>query len=116
VLCPHGQERSPGAVCNWPDSLVTVAEVEHLLNVLDLRGVLGVVDHWDHGTGVRDALGQRDLPLVTCSAMGNTEVNFQLDMLQLDSFEQVRKAGVCLDVVNSSPWFVLLDLALPMAV
>jgi hypothetical protein len=113
----HGGSSERGAQQgSWPDSTVTEAEVACLMDVLDLRGVFGVVDLWAHGSGVRDAFARKSLPVVTNNTCGGDHCDFQLDALQLRSYLKLQEAGVCLDVVISAPWLVLLDLALPMAV
>jgi hypothetical protein len=87
-----------------------------LLDAIDLRGVFGVVDLWAHGSGVRDVFARKRLPVVSNDAGGSSHADFRLDALQLESYKELKEADVCLDVVISAPWFVLLDLALPMAV
>jgi hypothetical protein len=114
---PGGTFELEALTRSWPDSCATQAEVETLLQVLDLRGVFGVLDPWAHSTVVQATLRQRGLPVVTnWGGARSAPTSHQYDTLQLEGWDSLRRQGVCLDVVISSPWFVLLDLALPVAV
>ena len=114
---PGGEHELKALSRSWPDSCATQAEVESLLKVLDLRGVFGVLDPWAHSTVVQDTLERRGLPVVTnWGGAGDVPTSHRYDALQLEGWDSLRRQGVCLDVVISSPWFMLLDLALPMAV
>ncbi len=113
---PGGALENKAVQDRWAGSLVTTRDVAPLLQLLDLRGIIGVVDPWAYGDGVKEAFAEHGLPVVTnLPESAGHRADVRMDCLMPANMEELRRR-MPMDVVISSPWFVLLDLALPLAV
>jgi hypothetical protein len=99
-----------------PDARVTAAEVGALLEVLDFVSVYGVLEPWADGDGVYRAFAERGMHAWTCNAVEGSGAHFCMDPVQPGTYRALKERGVCLEAIVSSPWFSVLDVALPLAV
>ena len=91
-------------------------EVERLVECVDLSRFRRGVDMWSGNGTIAAALSDYGITLVNNDLDHNKAAGYHLDALQPSSYKAIGDAVPgALDLVVSSPWFSLLDLALPLA-
>ena len=107
----EGQPR-PGE----PECVATLhAEVLPLLAHVDLRGVGVVLDPWCGTQGIAATLRAHGLSVLTNDINPSHPADSHGDALQPSFYSALAAQGL-VDVVVTSPRFILADLALPLAV
>jgi hypothetical protein len=114
-LVPGGRDFAVYTRMQDPESMVTEGEVETLFRVLDLSIVMSVVDLWSSGGNIKRVFASHKGYVYENHPSNEVAAEFHLDPTQPESYSKLRKAGVTVDAVVCAPWFVLLDLLLPLA-
>ena len=92
--------------------LTTTAEVQSLLEAIDFGCVNSIADMFAGENNISQALGRA---VVTNDINPAMDTDYHLDALQPETYWNIRqKHGM--DAVVTSPYFSVLDLALPLAV
>jgi len=107
-----GQPRPGEAEC----VITQPEEVLPLLEAVDLSQCACVFDPWAGTGGVGVALRQAGLQVVSNDINRVHDAHYHLDALQPGTYRRVEQDHGRLDAVVCSPWFRVLDLALPLAV
>jgi len=109
----HEGQHTPGQ----PECVVTQpAEVVPLLEAVDLSHCSYVFDPWSGTGGVPLALRAKSLSVVCNDINVRHVADFHLDALQPVTYRKVEHVHGRPDAIVCSPWFRVLDLALPLAV
>jgi transposase InsO family protein len=90
-------------------------EVTPLLSQVDFSAVRVVVEPWCGTGGVTARLQECGVMIHTNDRDPQREAQTHLDALQPGTWRQWQVEWGCIDAVVTSPWFTLLDLALPLA-
>jgi transposase InsO family protein len=100
-----------------PECVVTQpAEVDPLLETIDLSHCLYVFDPWSGTGGVQLALRAQSISVVCNDINVTHDAHYHLDALQPSTYHKVTHVHGRPDAIVCSPWFRVLDLALPLAV
>ena len=91
------------------------AEVEVLLQQVDLVHAGTIVDMWSGTNGIASVLAEHGLSCHTNDLNPSVEAHTHHDALQPGSYEAVRLARG-MDCIVISPWYCVLDLAIPLAI
>ena len=98
-----------------PMAPTTPGEVRALLELLDFSQIGTVVDPWA-GTGtIKAELNRHGIPVVSNDLNFAYAADMHEDALQPVFYQRVSQLAP-IDVVVTSPWFAILDLALPLVV
>ena len=90
-------------------------EVACLLEAMDFSYCATIVDLWAGQNSIQQAFKQCGYSVITNDLNSAAATDYHLDALQPATYQQLQqKHG--LDAIVISPWFALLDLALPLAV
>ena len=109
-------QRDGQATPNQPECVSTIAaELEPLLQVVDFSKCTGVLDPWS-GTGtVARVFRQKGYMTYRNDVFEGHEAERHEDALQPGFYRRVQDVW-SYDAIVASPWFAMLDLALPLAV
>jgi hypothetical protein len=100
-----------------PECVQTLpAEVAPLLDALDLSSCVHIVDPWCGTGGVFAACAERGLSIVRNDINPRYDAEFHMDALQPAFYQALHARGIVPDAIVMSPWFRVLDIALPLAV
>jgi hypothetical protein len=99
-----------------PECVVTSqGEMDALLRCVDLSSMATIIDPFSGTQGVANALRARGLQVITNDINPSHQADMHLDALQPHFYRVLQAKGV-VDAIVMSPWFAVLDLALPLAV
>jgi hypothetical protein len=90
-------------------------EVRELLLAVDFTDCRAILDPFAGENNIRDAFNAHALDVVTNDINQRLEADYHLDALQPSSYETMQLDQE-LDAVVMSPFFTVLDVALPLAV
>ena len=102
------------AYSNLPRVTTKDEEVARLLEVVDLSAFPCVVDLWSGDNAVQRVLANQGIAVLSNDLSQDSPAALHLDALQVSTYARLRSNGQ-LDAAVMSPWFGLLDLALPLA-
>ena len=106
------QQHRPGQ----PECVQTSpAEVMPLLDAVDLSACVHIVDPWCGSGGVSAACASRDLGVFKNDINPRHPAHTHLDALQPSFYHSLHQRGIVPDAIVMSPWFRVLDIALPLA-
>jgi site-specific DNA-cytosine methylase len=106
-----GQQRPGQPQC----VATTLPEVEALLQIVDLSQAPNVLDPWSGTGGVTDNLRTAGLHVRSNDINPAHKAHTHEDALQPVFYRRRLREGP-VDAIVTSPWFAMLDLALPLAV
>jgi hypothetical protein len=90
-------------------------EVHALLKLVDFTQIGAVLDPWAGNGMIKVELGKSGVPVVDNDINPTHTTDLHMDALQPAFYQHV--ATLCaIDAVVASPWFTVLDLALPLAI
>jgi hypothetical protein len=98
-----------------PLTPTTHEEVLALMNFLDFSYVCSVLDPWAGTSQIKRTLSTQQIPVVTNDLNPENQADLHEDALQPEFYRR-RAADCYMDAIVTSPWFTVLDLALPLAV
>lgn len=98
-----------------PRAVTETGEMQALVQFLDFSQLGLVLDPWA-GTGcVRAVLGPHGIPVLCNDLNPDSRAELHADALQPAFYRHVQRHHT-VDAIVTSPWFTMLDLALPLAV
>ena len=97
-----------------PDISVTLEEVQELMEVIDGTMLGGILDPWASTGKIARYYELKGVKVYTNDVNPAFEADFNMDPLQPGSY-QVMEQEIRIDAIIASPWFALLDLAIPLA-
>jgi hypothetical protein len=114
---PHFLQDAEQPLPGQPECVQTrVEEVFPLLDALDLSACVHVVDPWCGTGGVSEACASRGLGVFKNDINPSYPAHTHHDALQPAFYQSLHRRGVVPDAIIMSPWFRVLDIALPLAV
>ena len=96
-----------------PHGTVSLAAVHSLLEAVDLRGCLSVLDPFGKGRALASALSAAGTGIGV--SIGERTSGGPLNALSTAFYDQVQRRGA-IEAIVTGPWPGLLDFALPLAV
>ncbi len=109
IACTYADPQSA------PHTPTKHAEVRALCQLLDLSQLGVVLDPWAGDGAIRRELSKTGVPVVDNDLNPERPTSMHGDALQPDFYRAVETRAP-VDAVVTSPWFAILDLALPLAV
>ncbi len=91
------------------------AELDSLLDVLIIPARANIFDPWAGSGGISKELRRRGYKVLTNDINQQHDTDLHADALQPGLYQQILRRGE-IDVIILSPWFMFLDVALPLAV